>query len=163
MYDDFDRENNVYYMDELEQQQQKQSGSKAKIGFAVTSLVLGVVSLLLCCCGLSVIAAPLSIIFGVIAIVKKHNAIGMAIAGISISVVMLIATALFIFAYGQYISDYFRFAYNSYDIIEEYQQSGELPDYLEKYNDEEYEYFWNSGGYDDFDDFLDDFIYSYDY
>ncbi len=163
MYEDFDKENNVYYMDEIEQQhrQNQQNGTKSKIGFAVTSLVLGIVSLLLCCCGLSLIAAPLSIIFGIIAIIKKHNGLGFAIAGISVSVVMLIATTLFLIAYGEYIYDYFRFVGNSYEIIEEYQETGELPDYLEKYNGEEYEYFWNSGGYDDFDDFLDEFIYTY--
>ncbi|MBQ8296432.1 MAG: DUF4190 domain-containing protein [Ruminococcus sp.] len=149
----YGNQNNAYYMDEM-----AQPSNKGKIGFAVTSLVLGLIGLLCCCCGLGFIAAPLSLIFGIIALVKRHGGKGMAIAGIVISAVSLLASIYMAVIYGEFIKDYFRFAAEVDTVIEEFIEDGELPDYLEKYNGEEYEAFWESAGYDDFDDFFRDVI-----
>lgn len=63
---------------------------KTAKNFAVTSLVLGIVSL--CCCGL--ITSIPGLIFGIISLSKKKEKNGMAIAGIILAAVGLIGTII---------------------------------------------------------------------
>ncbi|MBR6791849.1 MAG: DUF4190 domain-containing protein [Ruminococcus sp.] len=150
---------NAYYRNDNENGGNDNSG---RTGFAVASLVLGILSVLCCCCGMTVILAPLSIIFGIIALVKRHGGKPMAIVGVVLSTLAIIATiALSIFInekLGPYIDDYMKFIQNAPQVIEEYNETGELPDYLEKYRGEEYKEFWQEGGFDDFDDFFSQFV-----
>lgn len=146
--------NNVYYNDE----ELNQNDHKSR-GLAITSLVLGIVSMVLCCCGLGVIAAPLSIIFAIIALVsKKCGGKGMAAAGLIMSIITIIFTIYCYLAFGEYVKDYFRFCTEYPSIIEEYEETGELPDYLEKYRGEEFEDFFEASGYGDFDGFFEAII-----
>lgn len=158
MNEDFNSSDNVYYAGE----ENKNNGKK---GFAIASLILGIVSVVCCCMGLGFIAAPLSIIFGIIALVKNQSGKPMSIIGIVLSVISIIFMALIIAMYGstakQVYSDYSKFIMNADSVIEEYEETGELPDYLEKYTDDEYDYIWESSGYDDFYDFFDDIIEGY--
>lgn len=77
-------------------------------GFAIASMVLGIISLVCCCLGnISLIMAIVSIVFGVITLVKKKPGRGMAIAGIicsSISVVIYIALLIIGLAVGASLS-----------------------------------------------------------
>ena len=59
--------------------------NSGKTGFAVASLVLGIISVLCCCFGLGYITAPLSLIFGIIALVKRHGGTVMSIIGVVLS------------------------------------------------------------------------------
>lgn len=146
--------------------EQNENPNKNKTGFAITALVLGIISVVGCCCGLGFIAAPISIIFGVIALVKRHGGTAMSIVGIVLSSVSLLLTVLIVAVYGSffktYFQDYTRFISEAPAVIEEYKETGELPDYLEKYSDPEYDEFWKSAGYDDFNDFFDDFVEQYE-
>ena len=59
-----------------------------KIGFAIASLVLGIVSILMCCCcEIGALFGIPGAILGGIAISKKYDGKGMAIAGVICSVV----------------------------------------------------------------------------
>ena len=51
-------------------------------GFAVASMVLGLISLVLFCTGINIITAILAIVFGIIHLVKQKQNPGMAVAGI---------------------------------------------------------------------------------
>lgn len=155
MNEEYYYDQNAYYNGEQEPEMKERSNS---IGLSIASLVLSLVSLVGCCCGLSFIAAPLSIIFGIVALALHHRGKGMAIAGIIVSAVMTLVTIYGVIAFGGYVKDYFKFIGEAETVIEEYQETGDLPDYLEKYNDEEYRDFWNQNGYDDFDDFFEDVI-----
>lgn len=133
-----------------------------KKGFAIAALVLGIISILCGCCGFGFITAPLSIIFGIIALVKRQGGTVMSIVGITLSTVFTVAIiALTIFIntkFGYIFNDYMKFVENAPEVVEEYHETGELPDYLEKYNDPKYDEFWESGGFDDFNDFFDQFV-----
>ena len=63
---------------------------KKKVGFAITSLVLGILSILCCCFGLGWITAIPGIIFGIIAIAKKFDGKGCAVAGVVCSAIALV-------------------------------------------------------------------------
>lgn len=141
---------------------QEENSNKNKTGFAITALVLGIVSVVGCCCGLGFIAAPISIIFAIIALVKRHGGTAMSIVGIVLSSVSLLITILFVAVYGQFFNAYFRFVSDAPAVIEEFKETGELPDYLDEYNDPEYEDFWNQAGYDDFTDFFSTFVDQYE-
>ena len=64
---------------------------KKMIGIAITSLVLGILSVICCCFGLGWITAIPGIIFGIIAIAKKYAGKGCAIAGIICSAIAIVA------------------------------------------------------------------------
>lgn len=145
----------IYYDQNVYNSGEEENPNRNKKGFAITALVLGIVSVLCCCCGLSFIAAPISIIFAIIALVKHHGGTAMSIVGIVLSSIALFVTILFTAVYGQVFKDYIKFIQEAPAVIEEYDETGELPDYLEKYNDPKYDSFWESGGYDDFYEFFD--------
>jgi hypothetical protein len=152
MYEEYNNQN-AYYMDE-----QEPNKEKGKKGYAITALVLGIVSIVCGCCGLGFIAAPISIIFGIIVLAKKYSGKGMAIAGIIMSAITIVALIFLCVMYGSYAKDYIRFSSEATQVIEDYEETGELPDYLDKYNDDDYSDFWESAGYDNFTEFFDAFI-----
>ncbi|MBQ8663774.1 MAG: DUF4190 domain-containing protein [Eubacterium sp.] len=80
-----------------------------KTGMAVASLVLGIVAVVLSCTYVNVVLAIISIILGVIYLVKKPTARkGMAIAGIILSIasivilIALVAVGIFVLSSGLY-------------------------------------------------------------
>ncbi|MBE6862280.1 MAG: DUF4190 domain-containing protein [Ruminococcus sp.] len=150
-------ENEIYY-DMMKDNPDEHNPESGRIGFAVTSLVLGIVALVLCCCGLGYICAPLSIIFGIISLAKRRGGTGMAITGIILSAITIIVLAIFTVLYGPVMKDCMQFSMEADAVIEEYEETGELPDYLEKYRGEDYDEFWEASGYKDFDEFFEEFI-----
>ena len=150
-------ENEVYY-DMMKDNPDEHNPESGKIGFAVTSLVLGIVAVVLCCCGLGYICAPLSIIFGIISLVKRRGGKGMAITGIILSSITVIVLAIFTVLYGALMKEIIKFSTEAPQIIEQYEETGELPDYLEKYRGEEYDEFWKESGYENFDEFFKELI-----
>ncbi len=154
--------NEVYYDQNVYYRGEEPNPNKSKKGLAIASLVLGIVSIVCFCCGFGFVTAPLAIIFGIIALVKKEGGTAMSVVGIVLSAISIIVVAAVIALYWQPMSDYVRFIGEAQPVIEEYKESGELPDYLEKYNGEKYEEFWESGGFDDFDDFFEQFIVEFE-
>lgn len=115
------------------------------IGFAVAALVLGLISLFGMCCCVNFVTAPLAIVFGIIALVKKHRGTGMSIAGIITAALSLIAVIVFLIAcadmmpYAEDIlTDYERVIVEQDEIFPEYEETGELPEFLTKYLEEPY-------------------------
>lgn len=115
------------------------------IGFAVTALILGIVSLLGICCCVNLVTAPLAIIFGIIALVQKQRGTGMSITGIITAALSLIAALICGIAFAELIpyaeditADYERIIVEADEIFPEYEETGELPDFLTKYLEEPY-------------------------
>lgn len=65
-------------------------------GLGIASLVLGILSLALFCSCINIILAVLAIVFGILQLVKKDAPKGMAIAGIVMSVLSMIAFLVFV-------------------------------------------------------------------
>lgn len=94
----------------------RQSGSGLGSGFAVASLILGIISLVLFCLTVNVITAVLSIVFGAIYLKKGYaEKRGMAIAGLILSIVSIVlwiiclAVGLSILGSGINMMNYYNF------------------------------------------------------
>lgn len=150
-------ENNNYNYDYNYSDPNPKSG---RTGFAITALIMGILSILLCCCGAGIIFAPLGIIFAIISLATSRGGTGMAITGLVLSSISAVFIIIVCVSYHQIIGDVIRFSGESEKVITEYQETGELPDYLDKYNGDEYKDFWKSAGYDDFNDYFDQILKS---
>ena len=65
-------------------------------GFAIASLVLGIISLVLSCTMINIITAILALVFGIIHMVKYQSRKGMAIAGIVLGIISIVITIILI-------------------------------------------------------------------
>ncbi len=98
----------------------KKPQNNGKVALAVTSMILGILSILCCCLlyGFSAILAIAGLILGIISLKKKCAGKGMAIAGIICSavgivlaivwIIMLIASVAEMNAYGYTTNDFMR-------------------------------------------------------
>lgn len=116
-----------------------------KTGFAIAALVLGIVSLIGVCCCLNVITAPLAIIFGIVALVKKQGGTGMSVTGIVLAALSLIVIGAFLVGFKdimpyseQIVKDYSQLIEEQDEVFPAYEQDGTLPEYLEKYKEPPY-------------------------
>ncbi|MDE5946911.1 MAG: DUF4190 domain-containing protein [Oscillospiraceae bacterium] len=134
----------------------KIQGSSA---FAIVSLVLSIISLILCCLmGLNFILAIPALIFGIVSLVKRRRGKGMAIAGIIISAISILLTSMLIAIYGPIFNNTMKVAMDFDNVYTTFNETGEIPEYLEKYTDEKYDYLWKNAGYDDFYGFFDEML-----
>lgn len=86
-----DEQNQYYETSESVYQEQPtvvvNQAPKDGSGMAITSLVLGIISFILLCCGgcFSVVGGVVGLVFGIISLAQKQNGKGMAIAGVVLS------------------------------------------------------------------------------
>ena len=117
-----------------------------KSGLAIASLVLGILSLIgFCCCGITVITAPLALIFGIISLAKKRSGTGMAVAGIVMAVLSILMIVALIFSVKDFlpyseeiVQDYAQVIVDQDEVFPAYEKDGTLPPYLEKYKESPY-------------------------
>ena len=100
---------------------------KKKVGFAITSLVLGILSVLCCCFGLGWITAIPGIIFGIIAVAKKQGAKGCSIAGIICSAVAILGAIVSLIAT-------IAFGASMPDLVESLEDYSYSSDYYDDYD-----------------------------
>lgn len=154
-------ENKIYESTPQTPNDFEQNGNGHK-GISIASMVLGIISLVLCCCfGFNLILAIPALIMGIIALVKRYEGKGMALAGVILSSIATLLTALILISSGKELlmfKDIMTFFMDYPESVETYEATDELPDYLEKYTGEEYDYLWEQSGYDDFYEFLDEMI-----
>lgn len=128
---------------------------------SITSFVLSLVNIIFCCCG-TYVFAPLSIIFGIVSLAKKWAGKGLAIAGViisSITLVITIASSIVMnTVFKEPYEDMMKFVINADKYVQEYQETGDVPEDFQKYCDPEYDGWWKSMGYDSFEDFYDDYM-----
>ena len=105
-------------------------------GLAVASMILGICAIILSCCfGIGQLLAVISIILGIIALVKKTRKKGMSIAGIIMSGVTLLLAlaALFFFMINpQAVEDFTREFENEFS-QRYYEEYNDYDDYYDEY------------------------------
>ena len=114
---------------------------KKKLGFAITSLVLGIVSIIGLCCCIGIFTAPVAVIFGIIALAKKHDGKGMSITGIILGGLTIILTAAALISLRPLLSNIETISEDVVKLVEQQdevfpayeQDSKNLPDYMKKY------------------------------
>ncbi|MCQ2465187.1 MAG: DUF4190 domain-containing protein [Oscillospiraceae bacterium] len=105
------------------------SGSKA---MAIVSLVLGIVSIVCCICGLPF--AVVGLILAILVLVKNKNGRGQAIAGLVTSIIGLIIgvyMVISLISFMPYMDEYKDFIANAPAYAEEYDEYGTYPPMIE--------------------------------
>jgi len=155
---------NPYYMGQNYNNMPMQK--KPMSGMAIVSLILSIVSFIFCCLIFSVIPAIISIILALIVLIKNKGGKGLAIAGLSVSVVAVIFSIYitatmypFIRILPEWVRDATKFVQDT-ELVEEFERTGELPEYFDKYYEGETGEFFEEtmGG---FDEFMEEFIEGY--
>ena len=113
---------------------------RKKTGFAITALVLGIISIIGVCCCINIITAPIAIIFGIISLAAKRGGTGMSIVGIILSVLSLIIIFSVVYSAKDFypyadtmLQDYTRLVQEQDTVFPAYEEDGTLPDYIQKY------------------------------
>lgn len=96
-----------------------------KMGMAIAALVIGILSMTLCCAGGTFLGLA-GLILGIVSLAKNHDGKGMAIAGIITSLIgilvgifMLFYIFIFVYAFNETITEYSEYDYNTpYEDIE---------------------------------------------
>lgn len=124
---------NNYYTNPNNYQPQQRPAPKKKNAFSIASLVCGIISIVVCCCGfLSLPMGALSVLFALLARRQGKAMDGMCIAGIVTSVVGMIGGIIFlIFTFGSTYATMNDPAYRDelYDTMEE-MYGEEMTDYI---------------------------------
>lgn len=146
-------EENIYEGTILEDDFRQRS---PRIWASVTSLVLGLVSLVLCCCcPYLYLLAIASIVFGIISLVQKMRGKGMAIAGIIVSAVVLIIALILNIIFGSIAKDFMKLSEDPGHYVEMYEETGEVPKEFKKYCDPKYDKYWDAMEMDGFEEFYE--------
>jgi hypothetical protein len=143
-----------------------------KKGFAIASMVLGIVSIFTCCLTIThFILAIIAFVLGIASLVsKKRGGTGMAVAGVATSSVSIVLSLIIafsagriVFEFGGFYRDLIKTEVNEKEVAEEYIKTGELPDYLKKYDEGEwgdvFDYMYD-GGFEEY--FYENFVEDYD-
>lgn len=125
--------NDNYYIDNTQtvynntpNQFYNQPPQPPKMGMAIAALVIGILSMTLCCAG-GTFLGIIGIILGIISLTKNYDGKGMAIAGIITSVLgvligifMLFYLAIFVYAFNEGMSEYEDYLYEYEDYMYDY-------------------------------------------
>lgn len=126
-----------------------------KIGLAIAALCISLVNFIFFGSVLSFIAVPVSIIMAIISLKKKMGGKPFSIIAI---VVSSLSTILFIFYMAIIVKIYPDMKYltdNFNSISSEYEKTGTIPEYYDKYRDPKYDDYWKQLGVDSFDEFFE--------
>lgn len=120
-----------------------QDGSEGSIGFAVAAFVLGLASVLgfFCCSAcVTIITAPLAVIFGIIALARRNRGTGLSVTGLVMGALCLVILVAFLVAFKDLFrymptitEDFTRLSQEQDEVFPAYEADGTLPDYLKKY------------------------------
>lgn len=153
--------NNPYYQNPDEQQIKKPISA-----MSVISLILGILSLIIFFFLINYITGIIAVILAIIALVKKKGGKALCIAGIVTSAISFILSTLIVIAIYPLLvqlpsltRDITRFysSSNYQEMIDEFEKTGELPNYFDKYSEGESGEFFDEY-YGGFDKFFDEYL-----
>lgn len=104
-------------------------GSK---GAAIAALVFGILSIVCLCCGIGALFGIVGLILAIIVLAGRKNGKGLAIAGLIMSIISILVTVLAIAKVMPYVDSLMDLTVNAEQYIEEYEETGEVPEFFEK-------------------------------
>lgn len=126
-----------------------------RTGLAIAALCISLINFIFFKSVLSFIAVPVSIIMAIISLKKKRGGKPFSIIAI---VVSSLSTILFAFYMAIIVKIYPDMKYltdNFNSISSEYEKTGAIPEYYDKYRDPMYNDYWKQFGVDSFDEFFE--------
>ncbi len=122
-------------------------------GLAIAAFVLSLVNCFCCCCYGSPILATLSIIFAIVSLAKNRGGKPFAIIGLVLSTLGMLVFAGTFYSYGDLLIDMMKVSFDPNPYIEEYKETGEIPEEFEKYNESPYKEFFEYSQYGSFENY----------
>ena len=153
--------NEDFYYDDNQMYSFEKKPEELKTVLAIASFVISLVNFIFCGFMLSFISAPISIIMGIVSLVKKRGGKVFAILGIVISLISLMIFSFFTSIFIKIYPDMEYFVKNDTQIISEYNATGEIPEQFEKYRSSKYDKYWQAVQCENFDEFFGTFIKAY--
>lgn len=135
---------------------------RESIGFAVAAFVISLVNMIMFSSMLSFICVPLALIFAVISLAGRRRGKALSIIAIVVSAVSAIIFIRVMAVAVHLYPDIEYFLKNDKQIVAEYNATGEIPERFVKYESPKYDEYWDSVGYDSFDEFFDWFVSEYE-
>jgi hypothetical protein len=108
---------------------------------AIVGLVLSIIAFIGICFCIGLPFGIAGLIICIIVLVKGKGGKGMAIAGTVLSGLSVLISSVTIAMFIPVYQDMSKFVTEMPEVIEDYQEDGSLPDYLEKYREQYPEYF----------------------
>ena len=157
------------YNNNFQEYNMMQKPPKKSIALALTGFIISLTTMLMCCCTLfpavSVflfIVSLFAMIMCIVSLCTKKGGKGFAIAGILISAMMCVVYLLSFTVFKGVNDDMVAFSRNPQKYIDDYHETGEIPEEFSEYTDPKYDAFWKASGYDGFEEFYKQFIEQYD-
>ncbi len=105
---------------------------KRSKGLAIAALILGIISIPLLCCGIGAIFGIIAIILAIISLATKKGGTVCAVIGLILSLISVAITGVAIAVLAPYYDGYMDFYKNSDEYIQEYDENGTYPPFLEE-------------------------------
>ena len=140
-----------------------------QLTFAILSFVFSLLPPLMCCCAIFpavtvflIFLSILAIIFGIISLAGHKDGKGFAIAGIIISVLTIIPLLFSLIFLRGVNEDMVAFSQDPQKYIDDYKETGEIPEEFSEYEDPKYDWFWRMTGTGGFSEFYGSFLEQYE-
>ena len=140
-----------------------------QLTFALLSFVFSLLPPLMCCCAMFpavtvflIIISLLAIIFGIISLAGHKDGKGFAISGIIISVLTVIPLLFSLLFLRGVNEDMIAFSQDPQKYIDDYKETGEIPEEFSEYEDPKYDWFWRMTGSGSFSEFYGSFLEQYE-
>ncbi len=140
----------------------------------VFSLLTPLISFLVCCCCcmipeigvlftiIPLIVSIMALILGIISLARHEDGKGFAISGIIISVLTIIPLLFSLIFLRGVTEDMVAFSQDPQKYIDDYKETGEIPEEFSEYEDPKYDWFWRMTGTSGFSEFYGSFLEQYE-
>ena len=141
----------------------------------VFSLLPPLISFLVCCCCcctvpvmrvlltiIPLVVSIITLVLGIISLARHEDGKGFAIAGIIISVLTIIPLLFSLIFLRGVTEDMIAFSQDPQKYIDDYKETGEIPEEFSEYEDPKYDWFWRMTGSGSFSEFYGSFLEQYE-
>ncbi len=139
-----------------------------RLALAIMSFVFSFIPILMCCCNMFtpitvflILVCLFSALLGVLSLALHRDGKGFAIAGIIISGLALIPLLFSLIFLRGVNEDMMTFSREPQKYIDQYEETGEVPEEFSEYEDPKYDWLWRSMGISSFDEFYAEIIRQY--
>jgi len=157
------------YNNNFQQYNMPQKPPKKSIALALTGFILSLTTMLLGCCavipavGMFLFAVSFAaLLLCILSLCLKKGGTAFAVVGAVISLMMCVVYLLSFTVFKGINEDVLTFSQDPQKYINDYHETGEIPEEFSEYSDPKYDWVWKSMDLESFEDFYKEFIEQYD-
>lgn len=126
-----------------------------RTGLAIAAFCISLINFIVFRSVLSFIAVPASLIMAIVSLKKRRGGKTFSIIAIVVSSLSTILFAFYAVIMVKIYPDMKYLTDNFTSITSEYEETGEIPEYYDKYRDPKYDDYWKQLGVNSFDEFFE--------